>query len=86
LDSIGSEKEASETKKYIDELEEDVVSIDDLISFADSGQGIQVFGEDTAKNIVVHAKKIKSAGAKFCDCPACAAAYAILEKKDSLIK
>jgi hypothetical protein len=85
LDAVGSEKEASQTQKYIDELEEDIVLIDDLISFAESDHGTQVFGADVAKNIAAHAKEIKSAGAKYCDCLACAAAAAIVEKKDNMI-
>lgn len=86
LDAIGTANEASETKKYIDELEADIMPIDSLIGFAESDHGIQVFGADTAKNIAAHAKEIKSAGAKYCDCPACSAVAAILEKKDILIK
>ena len=60
--------------------------IDLLIGFAESDGGIKCFGEDTAKNIAAHAREIKAAGAKFCDCPACAAVAAILEKKDALLK
>ena len=86
LDAIGTENEATETKKYIDELEADIVPIDGLISFAESDHGIQVFGADTAKNIAVHAKEIKSAGANYCDCPACSAVAKILEKKEELLK
>ena len=82
LDAIGTEGEAVETKKFLDELKADVVPIDMLIGFAESDDGIRIFGADTAKNIAGHAKKIKSAGAIYCDCPACAAATAILEKKD----
>lgn len=82
LDAIGTEEETAETKRYIEELEADIIPIEGLISFAESDHGIQVFGEDTAKSIADHAKKIKSAGAIYCDCPACAAATAILEKKD----
>lgn len=85
LDAIGTEKETAETKKYIDELEADIIPIDSLISFAESEHGIQVFGADTAKDIGVHGREIKAAGAKYCDCPACAAVSAILEKKDSLL-
>lgn len=86
LEAIGTEKEAAETKKYIDELEADIMPIDGLIGFAESDAGFQVFGADTAKNIAAHAKEIKSAGAKYCDCPACASAAAILDKKDILLK
>lgn len=86
LDAVGTEKEAAETKAYIAELEEDLMPIDTLISFAESGNGAMVFGADTAKNVAAHAKEIKAAGAKYCDCPACVAAEAILEKKGCLLK
>lgn len=82
LDAVGTEKEAEETKRYIAELEEDIMPIDTLINFAESEGGAQVFGADNAKNVAAHAKEIKSAGAKYCDCPACAAVAEILEKKD----
>lgn len=86
LDAVGTAKEGEETKKYIAELEEDVTGIDDLIGLADSETGVKVFGAEMAKNLAAHAKEIKSDGAKYCDCPACAAGAAILEKKDSLLK
>lgn len=85
LDAVGSERETTETKNYLEELEADVISIDNLIAFAESDNGIQVFGADMAKNIAAHGKEIKSLGAKNCDCPACAAAEAILEKKALLL-
>lgn len=80
LDAVGTDREAEETKKYIDELEADIMPIDGLIGFAESEQGAQVFGADTAKDVAAHAKEIKSTGAKYCDCPACAAVEAILEQ------
>ncbi|BFL48165.1 molecular chaperone Hsp90 [Lactonifactor longoviformis] len=86
LDAVGTEREAAETKKYIEELEADIMPIDNLIGFAESEAGAQVFGADKAKSVAEHAKEIKAAGAKYCDCPACAAVEAILEKKDSLLE
>ena len=70
------------TAKYIAELEANIVTVDGLISFAQSEAGASVFGADNAKNIAAHAREIKAAGAKYCDCPACAAVEAILEKKE----
>lgn len=84
LDAIGTAEEAAETKKYIDELEADIIPIDGLISFAESETGSKVFGA-AAPKVAAHGREIKAAGAKFCDCPACAAAEAILEKKDQLL-
>lgn len=86
LNALGTEKEAAETKEYLHELEEDIMPIDNLIRFAESDGGKKAFGADTARNMADHAKGIRSAGAKYCDCPACSAAAAILEKKDLLLK
>lgn len=85
LDAIGTENESVETEKYIAELEEDIGTIDGLIAFAGSEYGIKHFGEETAKGILEHAKEIKAQGAKYCDCDACQAVAAILEKKDVLL-
>lgn len=86
LDAVGTEAEAEETKKFIKEMEADIMPVDTLISFAESEAGAKLFGADTAKNVAEHGKEIKSAGAKYCDCPACAAVEAILEKKDMILK
>lgn len=86
LDAVRTEKEAEETKRYIDELEADIMPIDNLIGFAESDAGSQVFGADKAKDVAAHARKIKAAGAAYCDCPACVAVGKILDKKDGLLK
>ena len=78
LDAVGTENEAAATKTYIAELEADIMPVDGLIGFTESDMCAQVFG--------AHAKELKAAGAKYCDCPACAAAEAILEKKDDILK
>lgn len=83
LDAVGTEREAAETEAYIAELRADIMPIDTLIGFAESEGGSQVFGADKAKEVAAHAKEIKAAGAKFCDCPACAAIEAILDKIDA---
>lgn len=83
LAAVGTEKEAEETRRYIEELEGDIMPVGMLIAFAESEDGAKVFG-DHAKNVAAHGKEIQAAGAKYCDCPACAAVEAILEKKDLL--
>jgi hypothetical protein len=82
LEAVESEGEIEATKKYLLELESDIMPIDILIAFAESSKGIEVFGTEMAAAILAHAKQIKSAGAQYCDCPACTAAAAILEKKN----
>lgn len=85
LAAVGTAEEAEATKAYVDELEADIMPIDGLIAFADSDAGVGVFGAELAKNILAHAEEIKAAGAEYCDCPACAACKAILEKKAELL-
>lgn len=86
LEAVGTDAEAAETQKYIAELEADIMPIDQLIHFAGSEQGKALFGEEKAAGIVVHSQEIKAAGAKYCDCPACQAVEAILEKKEDMLK
>ncbi len=85
LDACGTDRETKQTELLLAELEEDITPIDGLIAFAGSEAGAQVFGKEKAREILEHAKEIKAAGAKYCDCPACAAAAAILEKKAELL-
>lgn len=84
LAAVGTEAEAAATKEYVAELEADIMPIDQLIGFAESEGGAQVFGAE-AKHVAAHAREIKSNGAKYCDCPACAAVEAILAKKDLIL-
>ena len=84
LDAVGTENEAEETKKYVAELEADIVTSEGLLAFAESEVGAKVFGED-APNVAAHAREIMAAGAKYCDCPACAAVEAILKKRDQVL-
>ena len=85
LAAVGAADEADATKAYVAELEADIMPIDGLISFAGSEAGVGVFGAEMAKNVLAHAEEIKAAGAEYCDCPACAACKAILEKKAELL-
>lgn len=85
LNAVGTAGEAEETQKYLAELEADIIPIDGLISFAESEMGSKVFGAGKAKEVAAHGKAIKADGATYCDCPACAACAAILEKKAELL-
>ena len=86
IDAAGTDREAEETKKYVAELEEDIVTVDGLAAFAESEMGAKVFGgEEAAKGVATHAREIKAAGAKYCDCPACSIVEEILAKKEELL-
>lgn len=86
LDAVGKEGEAEAAKAYVAELEADIMPIDGLIAFAESDMGAKVFGADGVKNVLIHAKERKETGEKYCDCPACAACEALLNKKDEILK
>lgn len=85
LAAVGTAEEKEATKAYLAELEADIMPIDGLIGFAGSEAGVGVFGAEMAKNILAHAKEIKAAGAAYCDCPACTAVKAILDKKAEML-
>ena len=84
LDAVGTAAEKEETLAFIKELEEDIMPLEGLIAFAESDMGVKVFG-DAAGGVAEHARQIKAAGAKYCDCPACAAVEAILAKKEEML-
>lgn len=86
LNTVGTDREKVETQNYIEELEADIMPIDTLIGFAQSENGISYFGAEAAAQIAAHAQEIKAAGAKYCDCPACAIVAEILEKKAEILK
>lgn len=81
LDAVGTDKETDATKKLLSEIEEDLMPIDGMIGFAESEKCVQMFGEKGAKDMLAHAKEIKTKGAVYCDCLACVRA---LEVKDLL--
>lgn len=85
LNALGTDQEADASRRLIAELQMDIMPVDGLIAFADSEAGAQVFGAETAKKVAAHGRELKAAGAKYCDCPACAASEAILAKKDELV-
>jgi hypothetical protein len=85
LAAAGTPAEKEETARYLQELAEDITPIDGLIAFANSDYAAKEFGPEGAKNLAAHAADIKAKGAKYCDCAACTAALAILNKKEELL-
>lgn len=84
LAAIGRDQKASAAKALVDELKEDVLGIDDLIAFAGSEEGKNVFGAEGAAAMKADAEKAKSAGEKYCTCPACQAGGKILDHVNEL--
>lgn len=80
-DAIASGKDAeTATDTLLDAISEHQTTIDDLIAFASSDTGKQVFGEEGAAKMVVHSEKRKEAGARFCDCAACRPCHELLHR------
>ena len=85
LEAAGSDQEAAATKALLLELEEDVCTIDDVLSFFESPAGASVFGAEGAKGMAEKAREHKAAGGTHCFCPACSNGKAILDVRDKLI-
>ena len=85
LNAVGTSQEAEVTARLLSELEEDIVTVDQLLALAQSEQGKQYFGAEVAAGIANHAKELKQQGVPYCDCPACSAVEAILKIKDQLL-
>lgn len=75
----GADVEAA-TDALLDAISAHQTTIDDLIGFAGSEAGKQVFGEEGAKQMLEHSEKRKATGAKFCDCAACKPCHELLHK------
>lgn len=68
------------TNTLLDAISAHQTTIDDLIGFAGSDTGKQVFGEEGAAKMLAHSEERKKAGAKFCDCAACKPCHELLHK------
>ena len=84
--SVGTPDEKTAAESLIAEIEEDIVPIDDLVSFAESESALRAFGEERATEFRLHAYELKASGAKYCDCAACTKALHVLEQKEALLK
>ena len=63
------------------EIKDDVCTLDHTIPFFESEEAVQIFGAEQAKAMAIHARQRKASGAKWCDCPACAACVKIMENE-----
>ena len=84
LAAVGTANEKAAGKKLIAELEEDVETIDEVMTFLNSEKAIEILGKETVAAMLEQGKKVKAAGGKYCFCPACVAGKAILDMKDEM--
>ena len=85
LEAYGTADEKSKAEALLQELEEDITSIDDLIAFAGSEHGRQIFGEEKAAAILKAAEEAKEKGEETCICEACQIAKEILANRTALL-
>ncbi len=78
LGAVDTAEEKSTFRALIEEIKSDVLTIDQLISFTESPEGVAVFGEKKASGLTAAAKKAKEQGETTCICPACQACKEIL--------
>ncbi len=80
---LSAPDDADAAAALIASLEDSVTLIDELIALTESDAGVQIFGEDGAKNMNASAKRAKEEGTKYCICPACQIGGKILENLDA---
>ena len=85
LAAEGTTDEKAVTEAYLQELSEDVLPIDALISFASSEKGAEVFGAERAKSMAEARKAPKANAGKYGICPARSACGAKQKKKNEIL-
>ena len=78
LGVVDTPQEKSAFRTLIDEIKSDVLTIDQVISFTGSADGVALFGAQRAGEYHAAAKKAKEQGEDTCICPACQAGKEIL--------
>ena len=85
LIALGKPGEKIAAKNLIAEIEENIMPIEELATFARSARAIQILGKEGAKKLLAHVDELEKIGAEYCDCPACTHAAEILKHKEILL-
>ena len=80
LASRGTDRFDEKTRRLITELKEGIMPIDELIRNCESQRPDWFSSKEEAEELLRHARSIKAAGDKYCDCEACTLAQDILER------
>ena len=84
LGAVDTAEEKTSFYALLEEIKSDVLTIDQLISFTESPDGVAVFGEKKVSGLAIAAKKAKEQGETTCICPACQACKAVLENQAAI--
>ncbi len=82
LAAVGTAAEAAAYDALLQEAREDISSIEHAIEFFESPLAAKIFGAEKAAALAAHARDRQAKGAKWCDCPACAACAQLLGYED----
>ena len=85
LKALGTDGEKAAAEKLLAELRADVCTIDDVLGLFASPKGAEIFGAEQAAKMAEHAKSVKAAGGKFCDCPACKPGRELIEAEADIL-
>jgi len=86
LEALGTDWEKQAAEKLVAELKADVCTIDEVIGLFTSPKGEEIFGAGQAAKMAEHARKVKSAGGKYCDCPACSPGRELIENEEDILR
>ena len=84
LSALGTPGEKNAGAALLAEAKEDISTIGHTVSFFESEDGVRIFGKEQAAAMAAHARELKASGAKWCDCPACAACEKIMDNAELL--
>ena len=84
LSAVDTAQEKSAFRTLVEEIKNDVLTIDRLIGFTGSPDGTALFGAQRAGELNAAAKKAKEQGEDTCICPACQAGKAILKNQAAI--
>ena len=85
LDAIGTEGERAAAEALIEELKQDVNTIDDTIGFFSSDFAKEHIGAEGIEKMLKEVLAAKEKGEKWCTCPACQRGAKILEAAKVLL-
>ena len=80
FDALTNEQVAA--KNLVAEMNEDIMTVDELVEEAHSEMVFKKFGAETAKKFAANADALKASGAKYCNCLACTLALEILDNQE----
>ncbi len=84
LGAVDTAEEKSSFRALLEEIKSDVLTIDQIISFTESADGVALFGAQRAGEYNAAAKQAKEQGEDTCICPACQAGKEILANQAAI--